>query len=793
MTTVLDWSRFDTGPVGPDKAFEAFTAQLFERWLHREVGPDLTTYVLHGAGGDGGVEAYATLPSGEVIGLQAKWFPHNLDDARVRQIRGSVETALKSYPGLRRYIVAMPCNLTKGRPGGDGKMRKGGVERWDEFIANTAEAHPTLKVIRWDEAGLLEQLACPGNQEIAALWFEGELTFRVIETAWKKTESRLAARYLPHLHAVGQIDTTLAEDLWSQAHVQKARTQLVEIQSHLDAALSDLEGFQQLTAGRRPPDLDADIPTTVKDISSLQQHVELLDRTLSVGPKLQIASCPSMDSLGEFSTHLETFKKSGKGTYVADHAEHALGLARSAHYAIWRIDNWVRDSAFPRVLRGPAGCGKTHASAATVAGLILRGTPAVMVLAKDHDPKLGAGRMLGEILDVPGRPLGRVLDGLEALAILNQLLQQKDQNCVTGFSRCLLLIDGLEESVDSPHWAGVLSDLLVELRNRPRVHLVVTARPEYLDVVTLPGGLSVAHIEEDSDVDLPTLFRAYMNHYKVAVDLVPWLGWALRNPLEIRLFAEEFEGRSVSASDGANANLLTLCRQKLKRLEEEARRRAGASAWSAHLDLVPAVLEVLSKLTSKSSSPRVPDSEVIRDVSAMDTEFTAQRIRGVLSLLLEHGLVDRWIPPTHGLRGQQPEYSLATRHVSDFVLATELAKSTLAQIEQEGQVTFPSVLRWRNTAAILYAAGLAEGGRFVMDVKWEGAPEDLRWLHANSLALLSPGAAGSRAAEIASWLTESTALNRGLLRRLIIPVSRIPNHPLGPRLLDQALRGLPLA
>lgn len=75
MPTMLDWSHFETGPVGPDKAFEVFTAQLFERWLRREVGPDLTTYVLHGAGGDGGVEAYATLSSGDIVGLQAKWFP----------------------------------------------------------------------------------------------------------------------------------------------------------------------------------------------------------------------------------------------------------------------------------------------------------------------------------------------------------------------------------------------------------------------------------------------------------------------------------------------------------------------------------------------------------------------------------------------------------------------------------------------------------------------------------------------------------------------------------------------
>lgn len=67
MSTVLDWSRFESGPVGPDKAFEAFTAQLFERWLRREVGLGLTSYTLKGDGGDG--EAFGHLPSGDAHGL----------------------------------------------------------------------------------------------------------------------------------------------------------------------------------------------------------------------------------------------------------------------------------------------------------------------------------------------------------------------------------------------------------------------------------------------------------------------------------------------------------------------------------------------------------------------------------------------------------------------------------------------------------------------------------------------------------------------------------------------------
>jgi hypothetical protein len=343
-------------------------------------------------------------------------------------------------------------------------------------------------------------------------------------TSWEKTKSRLADRYIPCLHAVGHIDAILNQDLWSQAYVQKGRTDLAEVQSQLAAALFELQGFEQLTAGRRPPELDAAIPPACNVISSLQQHGRLLDLVLSVGPKRHIADCPSTDALLELSGHLESFKKTTSYLH-ANHAERALGAAQSA------ID----------------------------------------------------------------------------------------------------------------------------------------------------------------------------------------------------------------------------------------------------------------------ASLRVPDIEIVRAAWALNQEFTAKRIRAALSLLQEQGLVDRWISPADGLRGQRPEYGLATRHVSDFVLASELVASTLSHIEQEVPVAFPPILRSRKAAAVLYAAALAERGHFLMDLGWSEPPEDLRWLHAESLALLPPETTAPRTAEIAGWLTESTALDRGLLRRLIVPISRIPNHPLGPRLLDQALRNLPLA
>lgn len=370
MTTVLDWARFESGPVGPDKAFEAFTAQLFERWLRREVGSEFTSYVLEGAGGDGGVEAFATLPDGSVRGLQAKWFPANLNDSRVKHIRGSLDTAMKRYPGLSAYVVAMPRNLTKGIPYKNGTPRKGVVERWDEFIADVQKAYPDLKVIRWDEAGLLDQLAQPGNQEIKAVWFSAEFIHDHIDTAWKKTRGRLQARYIPELHAIGEVDTILAEDLWSIDVVNAATSSLEDARRFLENALIKLGDFEQLSEARRPADLDEALPEARSELVLIGDHAEELGAVLASGPRSAIPECPRGDAVWSFGAAVNALKDAHRGTYIVDYAHEVLDLADSAIQGIRQVDGWLRRSAAPRLICGPPGCGKTHAAASVVEQLV---------------------------------------------------------------------------------------------------------------------------------------------------------------------------------------------------------------------------------------------------------------------------------------------------------------------------------------------------------------------------------------------------------------------------------------
>lgn len=61
----MNWTNFQTYGMAPDKAFEVLCNQLFENWSKEEYKSDIASIrVVNGAGGDGGVESYATLKDG---------------------------------------------------------------------------------------------------------------------------------------------------------------------------------------------------------------------------------------------------------------------------------------------------------------------------------------------------------------------------------------------------------------------------------------------------------------------------------------------------------------------------------------------------------------------------------------------------------------------------------------------------------------------------------------------------------------------------------------------------------
>ena len=565
---LLDWSKFQLGPVSPAKAFEAFSAQLFERWVRREYGDNIQFYALHGAGGDGGVEAFATLADGSVIGLQAKWFPGNLNASRINQIWGSITTARTRYPNLVRYVVTMPTNLTLAGPapkrgGGKGESLKGGVERWQELIDRVTATYPGLMLERWDEQGLRRQLDLEANHELYAAWFSGTfISFSELHPIWEKARGRLRDRYLPDLHATGALEETLASDLFEPSWVYSTRCAVADARAQFTQALNTVEDLRLHLASQ----VDSDFAQELQDASAVLRawctHVNLLDAALCRGPMEDIPDAPDTKPLWILADTVEAERGKAFGWHASELMRAPLQRAVESAKVMREVHSaWIA-ACRPRAVVGPPGCGKTHAGAHAVSMQLSSGAPAIFVAARFVDPSQGLPRILQEVFDRPGWSLRQLLDGLEALAVLSQCTDEATEQ-PSSFKRTLLVLDGLEESVGWQQWEPLMADLAVECKRRPRLRLLLTMRPETARRLALPAEFAVQYVHEDADIALPELFRRYCKHYKVDAHEVPWLGWVVRTPLEIRLIAEEFCGRTLTHDDGLRANVLGLFQRKL--------------------------------------------------------------------------------------------------------------------------------------------------------------------------------------------------------------------------------------
>ena len=109
----MNWTKFQTYGMSPEKAFEVLCNQSFVNWSKEEYKSDIASIrIVNGAGGDGGVESYAVLKDGSIVGLQAKWFPMSMTSGQINQIKNSIKTAKKGAPG--NYPLHCVCSQRFG-------------------------------------------------------------------------------------------------------------------------------------------------------------------------------------------------------------------------------------------------------------------------------------------------------------------------------------------------------------------------------------------------------------------------------------------------------------------------------------------------------------------------------------------------------------------------------------------------------------------------------------------------------------------------------------------------------
>jgi hypothetical protein len=178
----MNWNSFITYGDSQQNAFETLSNQLFERYLRREYSKNLIKLrVINGSGGDGGIEAYGQLISGDIIAIQAKWFRDVLKDEEIRQIRKSITTAKILRPQIKEYIVCIPHDVSSLKYGrGKKGEKKKPIENFeektiDDFTNEILAQYQDIKITWWFEKDIELELQKTDNEGIHKYWFDKEI------------------------------------------------------------------------------------------------------------------------------------------------------------------------------------------------------------------------------------------------------------------------------------------------------------------------------------------------------------------------------------------------------------------------------------------------------------------------------------------------------------------------------------------------------------------------------------------------------------------------------------------
>jgi len=646
----MNITHLNTHQLGPDRAFEALCNQLFERWV-RATYPGQVTYfqTVNGAGGDGGVEAYAELRSGEVVGVQAKWFVGSFQDKQIKQIRKSVVTAKQVRPSLRRYVVCIPRELQSQRRGKGGKITLN-VEgqRFQNLEKELTALYPDLIIERWDAHRLLEQLQVPGNEGIQRFWFEKEElslpalqhTFQVAEAGW------LRERYSPELHQQGLIEQAIAAMLFTPAHRQQLVAGVTQQVTRVQLAIQLLASYQLLAAPS---------PALATQLEELHAYWQSLEQRLK-GIKAAFER-------GQDQPSLPPLPAAPAGLALAEALEQAMvpTTLRNVKPPLLTVVATLTGPSVERELAkllqanaphnllvlGRPGTGKTHALAKAAAEHLRAGQPAVIIRAKST-PGIDWPTILRSALGgLLAWSAEEIWTGLEALAVRADSYralarQASGQLEPEEPTKVLLCVDGVEEAANPEEWKTRVAELRALLPAYPRLRVVISSRsypPANPDPVGFTNDEQLCKLELPITGDVPVVELApvYLREYGIRYEQLPWLPTAFQDALSLRLFAEKYRDQDLSRQSAPlKLTLSALLADKVNQVEAAFKREqlpvsASESLAQRGLLRVADALDTVGELPHEELS-----QQVVTDLHGLVTRAQAGRM---LELYAEFGLL----------------------------------------------------------------------------------------------------------------------------------------------------------
>ena len=788
----MNWTCFNTHGDSPERAFEALTGCLFERWCQEEYGDQLEQVAfVNGAGGDGGVEAYVTLRGGAMVGLQAKYFREPLDANRLDQVRKSFNTAVQVRPQLIRYIIALPRDL--GDKKADKRVRTTERQRWDDFVTDQGKGHPGLGIELWDESRLTQLLAAPRNEGLTRYWFDRtvinlenlRLTFDRQKSGW------LSRRYFPDLHQMGEIEKDAAVRLEGPAVVPEMQREVQNLLGLLGRARGEVERLLTRPELRPRENMEDRLRDALASLDAALIQTEALQHAIQPGnafplPPREYESVP-LTAAWELLEELKSQKPKGIGLSPTEEVERSLDCL----WTHWNQRQTVSGN-LDRFGRHPmyvaeAGAGKTHALARLVEAQLQKGAPALLIRALDLKPREGWESVLRKAADEPAWTLPQILDALEASAAQVDVRRaaQMQPAKVQARTRVLIAVDGLDETPRSTDWADRLGELNPLIRRFPRILFAFSLRPSLS--ARLPDTDSINRVWlQGSDPDVPEVFAVYCR--ASGIEAPPALRWALRTPLAVRLFAELYKGQSLARLSLDEVSLVSLMHKKLNYVEQ-AIRELDPDGWPDFLSPVRHSLRALARECLRQGRPLFTEEALQAAASHLRPVgmFSPEKLLRILEQCRDRGLLLVQSESFDGSPDDEWSWEPAYQVLMDYLLAEEACQLALEALEA---ANMPDYLQQRFEAQVMTVSLLeAERHRFYDSKLWESSlsPDQRERLQLFAIPMLPRERALEYRDFVAKIFTRSMPSCRQVLDTVVVPGLRVPGWPFGAQFVHEML------
>lgn len=778
----MNWTNFQTYGMAPDKAFEVLCNQLFENWSKEEYKSDIASIrVVNGAGGDGGVESYAVLKDGSIIGLQAKWFPTSMASSQIAQIKNSIKTAKKVRPEISRYIVCVPRDLASKTA----RSENSEDTRWENMITSVVADYPDLAVELWNESRIVAELQKPSASGIFKFWFENaEVSDESVQYAFEKAKSSwLTTKYVPELNTYGNIAQTLSLLLGDIVQRENQTKTFRKINELCERFHSAAEAFL-VVCGDRPEITDI-LTETMGKVSAVAS--ECLKITAWYRDETPLDGDIDLSAFNvDFDSAADSINQSRDSTLHYFHASDVTKVLRKLgefdFYAL--IKDFERSHHKKSLLFfGTPGTGKTHGISALSEKLLSDGLHIPLLIQARNIPIYSTWKNI--VCDYLGLSSSwnedEIWQALISLADRHRF-QEPQLSAETKVSpKVIIFVDGLDESSTHERWVERIQETNAITASYPQIRFCFTARP-----TAFKGRIDYAKVERLSNVgDAPThiLFDSYMRAYNIKTQNNGWLKYSLTSPLALKLFCELNQDQTVSLSNRTEVSMTSLWRKKIEKIEGEYCEKNGRPEKNQY------VLRAVVFLSKQFVAAERLEHSSLVDKLAAELKTATEYAESLVNYLEEYGVLSCYCEHGIGLAPDTYFYYPGIQGYFDYASALHI----LSQYEHPKDIDFNDCKAIQtNTLNSLAIISIQKYGYLLtrnptIDVVMDDwSRQELQFL---TLLHSDHSAAAQFKERTLEIMSENADGLITIVNQLVLPLSRDCEHPLGVMLLDEFLNG----